>query len=157
MIPGRTTSVNLQADEPGEYHGQCKEFCGISHANMRLVVIAHEPAEFSAWLAGQQEDAQPADESLARQGEEFFTEDGQCAQCHAIQGVTAAERNVGPDLTHFASRECFAGCILQNDSDEDLRRWLENPPAVKAGSWMPPYNLSDQQITELIAYLRTLE
>jgi cytochrome c oxidase subunit 2 len=53
------------------------------------------------------------------------------------------------------SRTCFAGCMLELN-DEDLRRWLEDPPAVKAGSWMPDYGLSDQQISDLIAYLHTL-
>ena len=29
-----------QADEPGIYRGQCTEFCGLSHANMRMLVRA---------------------------------------------------------------------------------------------------------------------
>lgn len=57
MIPGRTSSMWLEADQPGTYWGQCAEYCGMQHALMRFVVVAHEPAEFEGWLQAQ---AQPA-------------------------------------------------------------------------------------------------
>ena len=154
VIPGRTTSINLEADEPGEYEGQCKEFCGLSHANMRLRVIAHEPAEFAAWLAGQQEEAAEPEDALARRGQEIFT--GTCAACHAIQGVTEGTRNVGPDLTHFASRETFAGSMFELD-EANLAAWIDDPSAVKPGSLMPDYNLSPEEIDAVVAYLMGLE
>jgi cytochrome c oxidase subunit II len=37
--------------EPGHYLGQCAEFCGESHAIMRMTVMAVEPTEFDAWAA----------------------------------------------------------------------------------------------------------
>jgi cytochrome c oxidase subunit II len=37
--------------EPGHYLGQCAEFCGESHAIMRMTVMAVEPPEFDAWAA----------------------------------------------------------------------------------------------------------
>jgi cytochrome c oxidase subunit II len=36
--------------EPGHYTGQCAEFCGESHAIMRMSVMAAEPAEFAEWV-----------------------------------------------------------------------------------------------------------
>ena len=62
---------------------------------------------------------------------------------------------VGPDLTHFPSHERFAGDWLANNT-ENLRSWLADPPAIKPGSKMPNYNLTDEQITLLIAYLQSL-
>ncbi len=47
--------MKLQADEPGIYAGQCTEFCGLSHANMRMEVIAMNPEDFAAWKANQLE------------------------------------------------------------------------------------------------------
>lgn len=41
-------------------------------------------------------------------------------------------------------------------SADNLRRWLKDPPAVKPGSRMPNLKLSDQDITDLVAYLQTL-
>jgi hypothetical protein len=37
--------------EPGHYLGQCAEYCGESHAIMRMTVMAVEPQEFDAWVA----------------------------------------------------------------------------------------------------------
>lgn len=49
-IPGHTRVVRLQADQPGQYRGQCAEFCGLGHADMTMVVHAMAPAAFDAWL-----------------------------------------------------------------------------------------------------------
>jgi cytochrome c oxidase subunit 2 len=160
VIPSRTTFLTIQADDPGTYEGQCKEFCGLSHAYMKFTVVAHDPAGFDTWVAGQQApSAVPTPGGPAEAGVGVFL--ANCTGCHAIAGLEDANGNPitangGPDLTHFASRECFAGCMLET-TDENLRRWLENPPVVKAGSWMPDYGLSEQEIDQLIAYLNGLE
>lgn len=151
VVPGRTNHLTLVADEPGTYLGQCKEFCGLSHANMRLRVIAHSEAGYDRWVAEQLEPATA--ESLTMEGARLFLE-GQCVNCHAIGGTDAAARS-GPDLTHFGSRETFAGAMFRN-TDENLRRWLEDPPAMKPGALMPDYGLSGQEIDALVAFLRSL-
>ena len=43
MVPGRVHTLRMQADEPGIYAGQCTEFCGLSHANMRMEVRGPRP------------------------------------------------------------------------------------------------------------------
>jgi len=154
VVPGRINTMSIEAAKPGFYRGQCTEYCGISHANMRLRVIAHPEEEFDAWLADQQEDAESPTDSLAAEGENLFME-GQCINCHAIQGTDAQSR-IGPDLTHFASRDTFAGAMFDNTT-ENLRRWLDDPPAMKPGAKMPDYGLSTQEIDALVAYLQSLE
>jgi len=52
VIPGRTNILRLEADEPGRFRGQCAEFCGKWHALMVLMVEAHAPEDFEAWLEG---------------------------------------------------------------------------------------------------------
>ena len=52
-IPGHTNIVRLQADEVGEFGGQCAEYCGLSHAKMHFKVIAHSAEKFDAWLVQQ--------------------------------------------------------------------------------------------------------
>lgn len=49
-IPGRVTRLDLQADRPGVFRGQCAEFCGALHAHMVLRVVAEPPEEFDRWL-----------------------------------------------------------------------------------------------------------
>jgi cytochrome c oxidase subunit 2 len=161
VVPGRANTLLLEASEPGTYSGQCKEFCGLSHAYMRFKVIAHTQADYDRWLADQRMDAvSPVDGSLAATGAQLFL-NGQCIACHAIQGLETADgrplvANGGPNLTHFASRDCFAGCILDM-TPENIKAWLDNPPAIKAGSWMPDYGLTPEQIDALTAYLLTLK
>lgn len=53
VMPGHNNTMWLKADEPGTYAGQCAEFCGRSHADMRFRAIAQSPEEFDAWLQEQ--------------------------------------------------------------------------------------------------------
>jgi cytochrome c oxidase subunit 2 len=155
VVPGRTNTLTLEADEPGTYSGQCAEFCGLSHAYMRFKVIAEPRDRFDQWVRAQQTDADtPPEGSLAATGMNQFL-NGQCIACHAIQG-TDAQANGGPNLTHLAGRDCFAGCSFDLN-EQNLKRWLADPPAMKAGSWMPDYGLSQDQIDALVAYLMTLK
>ncbi|HEX2029362.1 MAG TPA: cytochrome c oxidase subunit II [Nitriliruptorales bacterium] len=160
-VPGRESLIKLYADEPGEYLGQCAEFCGLSHANMRLRVIAHEPADFQRW-AQQQARSIRLDRlsGQAARGRDAFVE-GACVGCHSIRGLEGASGTVGPDLTYFSDRGWFAGAIFEN-TDESLRDWLADPPKMKPmepgdGRGMPDLNLSDQEIDALVAFLRELK
>ncbi len=56
-VPSRIHPWKLDADEPGVYFGQCTEFCGLSHARMRMQVVAMDDAGFEAWWAQQTEPA----------------------------------------------------------------------------------------------------
>jgi cytochrome c oxidase subunit 2 len=166
VVPGRTHRLTFEATETGEYFGQCAEFCGASHVNMRLRVFAHEPDEFDEWLEDQADDArQPRAGTVEAQGAELFTSRG-CTSCHVIRGVNEIPRDVdrlndlgvpwAPDLTHLASRTTFAGSLFDVNAPE-LSKWLRDPPAQKDGSLMPNLNLSEDDIDALVAYLLSLE
>jgi len=163
VVPGRTNNLAIQADKADFYYGQCAEYCGLSHANMRLRVVSQPKAEFEAWLAANSVEtpantypivnaATSSTASDVEKGYTLFLQKG-CSGCHAVNGV--AKGAVGPDLTNFNSRATFAGAIFPND-DDSLRAWLRNPPAEKPGSLMPNLKLSEAEITQLTAYLRTL-
>lgn len=155
VIPNRENHMTINADNPGIYYGQCAEFCGISHANMRLRVVAHDPAEFEAWVKSNAAGPVASDvaDTEAVAGQALFRAKG-CASCHAVKGFAAGA--VGPDLTHLQQREVFAGAIFDLN-EKNLRRWLRNPPEEKPGSIMPNLNLTEEEITSLIAYLDTLK
>ncbi len=147
-VPNRRHPWNLQADEPGEYIGQCTEFCGLSHAEMRIKVIALPRDQYDDWVEGQTTTAPTYaedDTSQEAQGYRVFT--GQlCASCHLIEGVNddnfdddavgEFHRDINggpgtivdpelqaslhaPNLTHLMSRTTFAGAKF------DLRRDTE--------------------------------
>jgi cytochrome c oxidase subunit 2 len=144
MVPKKPNAILLHADRAGVYRGQCAEFCGLQHAEMAVLVVAQPPREFRAWLEAQR---RPSSSS------QLFLDAG-CGNCHRIRG-TAAVGNVGPDLTHVASRSYIAAGALAND-EENLRRWIANPQTIKPGARMPDLPLTDEQVRELAAYLRTL-
>lgn len=152
-VPGRQNKLWLQADEPGTYLGQCAELCGTSHANMRLRVIAQTAAEFEAWVRTRQNPVTQPQSDLAARGQAKFQQT--CAACHTVDG-TPAKGKVGPNLTGVGSRTTIAAGMLQN-TDENLARWLQNPPAVKPGALMPNLNLKKEEIEALVAYLRGLK
>jgi cytochrome c oxidase subunit 2 len=154
IIPGRVNHLHLQADDPGTYLGQCTEYCGLSHANMRNRAVAVPPSEFDAWVANQKLAAkEPATGTPAHDGFLLFTAKG-CGGCHTIQGLSTG--SVGPNLTHLQTRGTFAGSLFDN-TPGNLRRWLKNPPEEKPGSKMPNLGLTDDEITKLVAYLETLQ
>ncbi len=49
-IPGRTNRLAMSADRPGDFTGQCAEFCGLEHARMALTVTSHAPEDFASWV-----------------------------------------------------------------------------------------------------------
>jgi cytochrome c oxidase subunit II len=149
LEPGRTNHVNLQADRPGVYLGQCAEYCGLSHANMRLRVIADRPADFQAWATAEGRPAPPPPPEVM----EILQAHG-CGGCHTIDGVPGFVGTIGPDLTHFGGRGTLAGSILEN-TPADLALWLRDPPLVKPGADMPNLHLTPDEIRTLVAYLRS--
>ena len=38
-VPGRIHPLRMEANQPGIYAGQCTEFCGLSHARMRMNAV----------------------------------------------------------------------------------------------------------------------
>ena len=167
-IPGHITHLNLEADSklitdghPVTYLGQCSEYCGASHANMRIRAVAHSSGDFAQWVGRERTIAAvPAEGDQfsspdAYAGYKLFTGGGGCATCHAVDGTPAAGQ-VGPNLTHLNERHVFAGAIFDLN-DTNLRTWLRNPQAAKPGANMKIRKLSEDEITKLIAYLDTLK
>jgi cytochrome c oxidase subunit 2 len=123
-VPGRESPLQMQADEPGVFRGQCTEFCGLSHAYMRMRVVALSEADYEEWQANQLEGAQVPDGTDAKEGMELFRTT--CSQCHIATGPGGNEAfreengiegaalvaGAAPNLTHFASRGVFAGAIF---------------------------------------------
>lgn len=153
-IPGQVNRMWFQANLGGTYLGQCAEFCGAQHADMRIQVIAEPSDAFEAWAKEQQAPVAQMTDAQSKQGEATFMT-GACIGCHAING-TNAKGTMGPNLTKFGLRESFAGAILPN-TPENVAAWLANPQKVKPANQMPNLGLSQEQIDQLVAYLENLK
>ena len=78
-----------------------------------------------------------------------------CAACHYVPGVTGAVGTAGPSLKGLSTRERIAGGRREN-TPENLREWLSNPKKVLPSTMMPNMGLSDEEITVLIAFFKTI-
>ena len=91
VVPGRIQTLRLEADQPGIYAGQCAEFCGLSHANMRMEIVALSADDFETWKANQRADyVAPEEGTQAAEGEAVFIQ--QCARCHQVNGLVDQRR-----------------------------------------------------------------
>ncbi|MFB4211001.1 cytochrome c oxidase subunit II [Shouchella sp. JSM 1781072] len=151
-IPGISNALWLQADEPGVYLGKCAELCGPSHALMDFKVIALERDEYDQWVEDMQGVEAEETAANAEAGYEVFQENA-CINCHAIGGEGMA---TGPTLTNFGDRQKFAG-VYDMDDDEELANWIRNPEELKQGNNMPAHDINDEDMEDLIEYLRSLQ
>ncbi|MGI9046450.1 MAG: cytochrome c oxidase subunit II [Burkholderiales bacterium] len=155
MIPGRTTTLRIQADRAGVFRGQCAEYCGGPHAKMAFYVVAHEPEEFERWLANERTPAQPPGTPFLAQGQRLFLGTS-CAVCHQIRG-TDARGQVGPDLTHVGSRISIGAGILPNNIGT-LAGWIASSQHLKPGNRMPSFDaFTGEELRALAAYLESLK
>lgn len=51
LLPARTNTLVLEADQPGVHRSRCAEFCGLEHTRMVLTVVAESEERFAAWVA----------------------------------------------------------------------------------------------------------
>ena len=162
MVPGHVNDIKFTAlrARPEPYLGQCAEFCGTSHANMRFRVYVHTPADFEAWVRSAKADAASPASALEKQGQEIFMRSA-CIGCHTVQGSAAAGK-IGPDLTHIGARTTIGSGIIEN-TQQNLEQWIANSADIKPSSKMPPMlksaggALGAEEIKAVAAYLSGLK
>jgi cytochrome c oxidase subunit 2 len=152
VVPGRSNRLVLTPETVGTYWGQCAEFCGASHANMRMRVIVDTPDAFDRWVAAQRA-TPPEPSGPAAAGKAIFASRA-CVGCHTIRGLSAGV--LGPDLTTFGSRTTLGAGLLPN-TPENVAAWVTDPGALKPGVKMPALGLTDDQAKAVALYLDTLK
>jgi cytochrome c oxidase subunit 2 len=185
-VPNRFHELTLRGEEVGEFYGQCTEFCGLSHANMRMRAIVLSKADYETWVENQIAPAEvPEEGTPAFAGYEAFGQ--RCASCHSIDGQPIQPGDVplvpgvAPNLTHLMSRTTFAGasfdlklpdCTVETDEPtgtapaclnrEELEAWLRDPSSLKPmkpdeGRGMPTLGMTEAEISSIVDYLSTLK
>jgi cytochrome c oxidase subunit 2 len=66
-----------------------------------------------------------------------------------------ADGDVGPDLTHLASRGTIGAVTLEN-GPQALAKWITDNQSVKPGNEMPDFPYSGRALEDLVAYLTSL-
>ncbi len=155
VVPGRYTKAWFMAPKTGEYDLVCAEYCGTSHSDMRAKVIVKNQAEFDTWLelAGGFLDKLPPAEAGKR-----VSEIQGCVQCHTEDGT----RKIGPSyLGLFGSTRTLKDGTTALVDEDYIRESILDPFAKIAEGYdpvMPTFQgrISDQEITVIIAYLKSL-
>lgn len=180
LLPGQTNTTWITADRPGVYQVECAEYCGLQHAHMQLLIVAEAQDRVNAWMANEKKPAavtvptlkvtavapsvsnaaekKPTAEAptdpLLVQGQQIYFGSA-CVYCHMIRG-TISTGQIGPDLTHIASRRTLGSGMLENNTG-NLSGWIINAQAIKPGNRMPPMYLDAGSLHALVAYLQSLK
>ena len=146
----------------GEYYqGQCVELCGLSHALMRFEAVLHSKDEFDSW-AKVHNQAPVIASDLEKKGELLFA---QCQVCHTISGTPSEELEKqmlamdppapkqGPNLTSFGDRRTL-GAGTRKNTYENFAQWVRDPQSIKPGATMTAFNMSEDDMQAIAAYLR---
>jgi cytochrome c oxidase subunit 2 len=152
VIPNKVNTMWIDPQTPGVYLGQCAQYCGTQHAKMLIRVYADSPAQFAAWVAGQQKKA--VEDAAVQAGEGVFLHNA-CISCHTVAGTVATGR-FGPDLTHVASRDTIASGAVPFNA-RNLRAFVDDPAHFKPGALMPPMHLNDKDLDLVTGYLLSLK
>ncbi|SAL68006.1 cytochrome c oxidase subunit II [Caballeronia humi] len=152
-IPGQANEQWIQADSPGVYRGQCSQFCGAQHAHMAFEVVAQSRADYNNWSEQQARRISANVAASVVAGNKIFLD--RCAGCHAVRG-TDASGALAPDLTHLNSRRMIAAGTLRNTAENQLD-WIAHAQLIKPDARMPSINLNREDVTNLRAFLSTLD
>ena len=166
-VPGRVHPLRIEADRPGLYYGQCTEFCGLSHANMRQRVIALNQADFDAWVANQTKPANKPTDATTEAGKGYASLGARCVSCHQVDGYTDDKgtqidskadevlvSGAAPNLTHLMTRASFAGANFSLRSKECEDRLLKASPEEFGAEYLKGTSIECLNRTELEAWLR---
>jgi cytochrome c oxidase subunit 2 len=163
VIPHRYTTLWFEATQLGPQQVFCTEYCGTDHSNMLGKVLVLEPAVYDKWIEAHK--GPGANATPAERGKFVFEGKGGCTACHAVK--TAAEQPapvIGPRLFQaFGREEAMADGTKITVDENYIRESIENPNAKTVASFaagqMPTFKgvLSDQEIGDLIAYIKSLK
>lgn len=157
VVPGRITELRLTPTLIGNYKVRCAELCGTSHAYMESPVIVSSQADFDAWMGEQVKQAQAAAATPEGRGQALVSASG-CAACHSTNGAAG----IGPTwLGLFGSQVPISGDGVVTADEAYIHESIKAPQAkIVAGfenQLMPNYGFTDDQINDIVAYIKTLK
>ena len=157
VVPGRITELRLTPTLIGNYKVRCAELCGTSHAYMESPVIVSSQADFDAWMGEQIKKAQAAAATPEGRGQALVLASG-CAACHSTNGAAG----IGPTwFGLFGSQVPISGDGVVTADEAYIHESIKAPQAkIVAGfenQLMPTYGFTDDQINDIVAYIKTLK
>ena len=156
LVPGRITELRITPTLEGNYVVRCAELCGTSHAYMEKPVIVSSQEEFDVWMSEQLVLAEEASQTPEGRGQALVAANG-CAACHSTNGAPG----IGPTWFGLYERtEVLTDGTSVVADDDYIHESIKAPQAkIVAGfenQLMPTYSFTDEQIADIVAYIKTL-
>ncbi len=157
VVPGQVNILRLTPIELGAYTVRCSELCGISHSYMNAPVVVVTEEDFQAWVEQKKAEIPDTVGPDANRGELIVEQNG-CFACHSVDGSII----VGPSWSglYGSDVELADGTVVTAD-DAFLKESIMDPNAkIVAGypaNAMPSYSLSDEEIADIIEFIKTLQ
>lgn len=156
LVPGRITELRITPTVDGNYKVRCAELCGTSHAYMEKPVVISSQGDFDVWMAEQVALAEEAAATPEGRGQALVAANG-CAACHSINGA----QGIGPTWFGLFEHEVQLTDGTTVIADEAyLAESIRDPQAKIVEGFetqlMPTYGFTDEQIADIIAYIKTL-
>jgi cytochrome c oxidase subunit 2 len=167
IVPGSPRTLWFIANSPGKYDLFCTEYCGLEHSSMitTVTVVSQEEYEKFAAGSGTEEiagETSAAEVTPAMPGRDIMLQIG-CNACHTTDGTT----RVGPSYLGLFGSETTVitnGKERKVMADEEyIRKSILDPNADVVQGFnkglMLSYKdqLSDEEITQIIEYIKTIQ
>ncbi len=163
VVPGLIEDYRVTPNLIGNYKVRCSELCGTRHSQMEQPVVVESEADYNKWLDGQTkaaliaqatDDADP-NPSPAR-GQKLYSQIG-CSGCHSLDGA----KGIGPTWKGvYGSQVPLSDGSVVTADDAYIRESIKFPlkkivEGFKPG--MPDFGLTDKQINDLLAFIKTVK
>lgn len=156
IVPGRVTEYRVIPSLEGAYKVRCAELCGTSHAYMLANIHVVTQDEFDAWIGEHLADMELVAQTPESRGEAIIAQNG-CIACHSIDGTPG----IAPTWfgLYGSQVELVDGTFVTAD-DEYYQESIEKPQEQIVAGFeivlMPQFTFTDEEISDIIAYLKTL-
>ncbi len=157
ILPGRITEYRITPTLAGEYKLLCAELCGSNHAYMVASIQVVSPSEYAAWMAERSAEARAAADTPEGRGKALVTQNG-CLGCHSLDGSHGS----GPTwLGLYGSTVPLSDGTTVTADDAFIAESILQPQAKYVAGFetiqMPVYQFTDEQIADIIAFIKTIQ
>lgn len=150
-VPGVVNYARVKFDRPRDYQLLCHEYCGTGHERMAANLRVVDAATFVA------KKTEPAATPEINNAAYKLLEAKDCLTCHSVDG----SEGIGPTFKGMYGRKTKlkSGSTIAAD-DVYLRESIVDPSAKLVDGFddvMPKPEATDEEVNQIIEYLKTLK
>lgn len=160
VVPGRVTEYRITPTLIGAYTVRCAELCGTSHSYMETPVHVVTQAEYDSWIAQQVQAASALVNTAGPDAGKALVNKFGCLGCHTVDGTP----KIGPSwFGLYGSTVKFSDGTSTTADDAYIKQSILEPASQVVSGFSPmsfnaqALGVTDQQITDIIAYIKTLK